>query len=207
MRLWDLTSPQCAALLRLENVATTPLVAFDPDGMRFALATAPFVRIYAMNQLSTGPVAEFNLDESIRSISVHKAQGRFNPSFVGLSYDPTGTYLLISTNQGMAFVFDAINGRMHSVVGEFDLSATPSTSTRASDACFSPDSQFVLRGMSDGSIKCWKRETAVLVKTWKGMHHSAVRCLKFNPTMLNFASACNNLNLWLPKLDGVGTQK
>jgi WD40 repeat protein len=57
----------------------------------------------------------------------------------------------------------------------------------------------VLRGSSDGSVRCWNRKTAALVKTWEHAHTAPVRCIKFNPTALNFTSTCNNINMWIPK--------
>jgi COMPASS component SWD2 len=181
---------------------TKPIVAFDPDGMLFAMALAPFVRLYNLKQLSSGPFAEFNLEDSIRSVSTHKAQGRFNPQFVGLKFDAKGKHILLTTNQGLVLVLDSFQGTLESVIGDFELSPSQNT-----EACFSADSTYVFKGSVDGSIRCWNRANASLIRTWDSVHTAPVRCLKFNPIMANFASTCVNLNLWLPRLDTAENSK
>lgn len=196
VRCWDVSTPTCLALLNCDKaVNPRPLIAFDPSGVMFALVSSPWVRMYSLKQLEGGPFLEVNLEESLREVSAHKCSGRFSPTFTSCKFDLNGQYLCIATNQGLTLVIDSFYGRLESVLGDFEINMPYST-----EACFTPDGKYVMRGGTDGAIRCWNRKTAALVKTWEHNHTTSVRCLKFNPVMLNFTSTCTNINMWLPKL-------
>lgn len=196
VRFWDLNMPECTAVLTMEaGPKSRPLVAFDPSGKLIAVASVPWVRLYNLAQLERGPFLEFNLEDSLRSVSTHRCQGRLNPTFTSCKFDPTGVHIMLVTNQGLTLIVDSFAGTLETVLGDFEVSTMTAT-----EACFSPDSQYVLRGSLDGTVRCWNRKTAHLVKQWENMHSGAVRCIKFNPVALNFTSTCSHINMWLPKL-------
>ena len=172
-----------------------PIVAFDPSGQLVVVASAPWLRMFNMAQLDRGPFLEVNLEESLNIYSIHRYQGRLNPNFTSCKFDPTGNYILLATNQGVVLVLDSFNAKIESVIGDFEVNQSIST-----EACFSPDSKYILRGTSDGSIRCWNRTTAEILRSWDGQHSGPVRCLKFNPMYLNFTSTCSKVNMWLPRL-------
>lgn len=197
VRFWDLSSPNCIALMPMDPSAKSrPLVAYDPSGKLVVVASAPYVRMFNMAQLDRGPFLEVSLEDSIGIYSTHRYQGRFNPSFTSCKFDPTGNYIMITTNQGLVLILDSFKASIESVIGDFEVNQTIYT-----EACFTPDSKYVLKGNSEGSIRCWNRGTTELVRAWDGHHSGPVRCLKFNPTHLSFASTCSKLNLWIPRLN------
>lgn len=197
VRFWDLTNTDCVALMPTDpNAKSRPMVAFDPSGMLVVVASAPWLRMFNMAQLDRGPFLEVSLEDSINAYSTHRYQGRFNPTFTSCKFDPTGNHILLTTNQGLVLVLDSFKGTIDSVIGDFEVNQTIST-----EACFSPDSQYVLRGTNDGSVRCWNRTNGQLLRAWDGHHSGPVRCLKFNPMHLNFTSTCNKVNMWLPRLN------
>jgi COMPASS component SWD2 len=69
------------------------------------------------------------------------------------------------------------------------------------EASFSPDSQFVISGSTDGRIHIWNAENGQKVCVLNGDHKSAVQCVLFNPKYMMMASACSSMSFWLPNID------
>ena len=85
------------------------------------------------------------------------------------------------------------------------------------EASFSPDSQFVISGSSDGRIHIWNSDTGTKVCVLNGDHHDPVQCVQvldqtiqsnssnsmfqFNPKYMMMASACSKMSFWLPSVE------
>jgi len=69
------------------------------------------------------------------------------------------------------------------------------------EASFSPDSQFVISGSSDGRIHIWNSENGQKVCVLNGDHRSPVQCVQFNPKYMMMASACQVMSFWLPTIE------
>lgn len=66
------------------------------------------------------------------------------------------------------------------------------------EASFSPDSQFIFSGSTDGLVHNWNADTGFKVCVLNGDHPSPVQCVQFNPKYMMLASACTNMAFWLP---------
>ena len=61
------------------------------------------------------------------------------------------------------------------------------------EASFSPDSQFVLCGSSDGKIHIWSVEKGNKVAVLNSDHLDTIQCVQFNPKNMMFASTCQHM--------------
>jgi WD40 repeat protein len=90
-------------------------------------------------------------------------------------FDPTGRYLLMSTNTALIVVLDAITGeKLH------ELTSFQNGSGRNVEASFSPAGEYVLAGSDDGTIHVWETATGEEVTVWSG-HQQAVQLVRWNP--------------------------
>lgn len=71
----------------------------------------------------------------------------------------------------------------------------------AIEASFSPDSQFIFSGSTEGRIHVWNADTGSKVCVLNGDHPNPVQCVQFNPKYMMLVSACTNLGFWLPSIE------
>lgn len=69
------------------------------------------------------------------------------------------------------------------------------------EASFSPDSQFVFSGSTDGRVHVWNAETGFKVCSLTGDHPGPTQCVQFNPKYMMLASSCTNMAFWLPAVE------
>lgn len=69
------------------------------------------------------------------------------------------------------------------------------------EASFSPESNFIFAGSTDGLIHCWSIETGHKVCTLNGGHPGPTQCVQFNPRFVMLASACTNVAFWVPAVE------
>jgi WD40 repeat protein len=78
--------------------------------------------------------------------------------WTGLKFSPDGKTILISTNGSLIRLIDAFNGKlMQSFTGHVNTKSIPL------EASFSPDSQFVISGSTDGRVHIWNAENGTKV--------------------------------------------
>jgi len=186
IRLWDLRSNHCQGLMKL---AGRPVAAFDPDGLIFAAGiNSESVKLYDLRSFDKGPFSSFKLQADSQEIE-----------WTGLKFSPDGKSILISTNESMIKLIDSYNGAtLQSFTGHLNSKNLPL------EASFSPDSQFVISGSTDGRIHIWNAENGQKVCVLNGDHKSAVQCVLFNPKYMMMASACSSMSFWLPNIDDEG---
>jgi len=68
-------------------------------------------------------------------------------------------------------------------------------------ACFSPDSSYILCSSGDNRILIYKAESGEKVAEKQTDHTGPVQSIQFNPAFLMFASAHTNMLFWLPVID------
>lgn len=182
IRLWDLRSPNCQGLM---NLPGRPVSAFDPEGLIFAAGiNSESLKLYDLRSFDKGPFATF------------KMQQDKDCDWTGLKFSPDGKLILISTNGQVIRLVDAFQGApMQTYTGQANNKGLPL------EASFSPDSQFVFSGSTDGKLHCWSTETGAKVVILNGEHQGPVQCVQFNPKYMMLASACNNMLFWLPQLE------
>ncbi|TMS19686.1 WD repeat-containing protein 82 [Larimichthys crocea] len=174
IRIWDLRSPNCQGLT---NPLGKPVCSFDPDGLIFAAGVeSQAIKLYDVRAFDKGPFASF--------------ETRFNRvcDWTGLKFSNDGKQILISTNGGMIRVLNAFNGSVLHTFSGYNNSKGISL-----EACFTPDSQFVMIGSEDGRVHVWSTESGMKVAVLDGKHPGPINTLQFNPRYMTFASACTNM--------------
>jgi len=184
IRLWDVRSNHCQGFMKLGG---RPVASFDPEGIIFAAGIgSESVSLYDLRSFDKGPFAKFKADNG----DIEEVK------WTGLKFSPDGRHILISTNNSIIKLMDSRSGVvLQSFTGHLNSRKSPL------EACFTPDSQFVLSGSSDGSIHVWKVETGRKVTVLKGRHVEPVLCVSFNPRMMVMTSACSLVSFWLPTID------
>nr|XP_020497987.1 WD repeat-containing protein 82-like [Labrus bergylta] len=174
IRIWDLRSPNCRGLT---NPLGKPVCSFDPDGLIFAAGVESLaITLYDLRAFDKGPFASF--------------ETRFNRAcdWTGLRFSNDGKQILISTNGGMIRILNAFNGSvLHTFSGYNNSKGIPL------EACFTPDSQFVMIGSEDGRVHVWSTESGMKVAVLDGKHPGPINTLQFNPRYMTFASACTQM--------------
>ncbi|XP_055365201.1 uncharacterized protein LOC114855832 isoform X3 [Betta splendens] len=174
IRIWDLRSPDCQGLT---NPLGKPVCSFDPDGLIFAAGVeSQAIKLYDLRAFDKGPFASF--------------ETRFNRAcdWTGLKFSNDGKQILISTNGGMIRVLNAFSGSVLHTFSGYNNSRGVTL-----EACFTPDSQFVMIGSEDGRVHVWSTESGMKVAVLDGKHTGPINTLQFNPRYMTFASACTNM--------------
>ncbi|KAK7102482.1 WD repeat-containing protein 82-like [Littorina saxatilis] len=182
IRLWDLRSQNCQGLMHLTG---RPVAAFDPEGLIFgAGVNSESVKLYDLRSFDKGPFATFKLPQDKEC------------DWTGLKFSPDGKLILISTNGSVIRLIDAFHGTpLQTFVGFQNNRGIPL------EACFTPDSQFVFCGSTDGKVHCWSTETGAKIAILSSDHPGPIQNLQFNPKYMMMATACTNMAFWLPCVD------
>nr|CAG4637810.1 EOG090X073E [Chydorus sphaericus] len=182
LRLWDLRSPNCQGLMHLTS---RPVAAFDPEGLIFAAGVnSESVKLYDLRSFDKGPFASFRLN-------VEKTC-----EWTGLKFSPDGKMILLSTNGGIIRIIDAFNGNATQT-----LSGVQNDKKLPLEASFSPDSQFVASGSTDGKVHIWHAESGHKLCSFNGDHTGPVQCCQFNPKYMMMASCCSTMAFWIPSVE------
>jgi len=182
VRLWDLKSPTCQGMMSLVG---RPVAAFDPEGLIFAAGiNSETVKLYDLRSFDKGPFNSFRLPQEK------------DCDWTGLKFSPDGKTIVISTNGSVLRLIDAFTGSPL-----FAFGGHQNSKRLALEASFSPDSQFVFCGSTDGHIHVWNAEAGTKVTVLNGEHAGPVQCVQFNPKYMMLASACSNMAFWLPSTE------
>ncbi|GIY94489.1 WD repeat-containing protein 82, partial [Caerostris extrusa] len=179
VRLWDVRSPNCQGLV-VEN--GRPIAAFDPDGQVFAVAVnSEEIKLYDIRSFDKEP---FN---------VFVPYNQRNSDWTCLKFSPDGRLILISTNGSDVHLLDAYHGRPLTT-----FSSRVNSKNIPLEASFSPDSQFIFSGSSDGAIHVWNSETLLREAVLHSGYTNPVHCVQFNHKYMMLVSASNNMVFWTP---------
>lgn len=183
IRLWDLRSPNCQGVMHVPG--NKPVVNFDPEGLIFAVGyNSEMVKLYDLKSFDKGPFNSFKLPQDKGC------------DWSGLKFSPDGKTILISTNGSVIHLIDAFQGTpLQSFSGHINNKGIPL------EASFSPDSQFVFSGSTDGKIHVWHAESGKKTAELTCEQAGPVQCVQFNPKYMLLASACNSMAFWLPSID------
>ncbi|WIA36692.1 hypothetical protein OEZ86_007970 [Tetradesmus obliquus] len=179
VRLWDVRTPQCQAVLTCPCQAT---VAYDQQGLVFAVGLDNgIIKLFDAGNYEQGPFETFTVPD-LRNSPV---------PFTHLSFSNDGK-LLLGVAEGRAFVLDAFTG---SLLRSFPNGVTEAGA--APEASLSYDGQYVLSGCEDKSVRVWNVTTGAQVAAWAG-HAGVPHCVKWAPRRLLAASACSAVCVWVP---------
>ncbi|XP_037087019.1 WD repeat-containing protein 82 [Pollicipes pollicipes] len=184
LRLWDLRSPNCQGLMHLSG---RPVAAFDPEGLIFAAGVnSESLKLYDLRSFDKGPFTTFKLSQEKEC------------DWTGVKFSPDGKTLLVSTNGSIIRLVDAFTGQpLQTFTGHLNNKGI------ALEASYSPDSQFVFSGSTDGRLHVWNAENGYKLCVLNADHTGPVQCVQFNPKYMMLASACTNMAFWLPNMDEV----
>lgn len=199
LRIWDLRSPNCQGVLHLQG---RPVAAFDPEGLIFAAGVnSESIKLYDLRSFDKGPFITFMLNQEKEC------------DWTGIKFSKDGKTILISTNGSIIRLIDAFHGTpLQSFTGRyfmikvsliFYISLIGHLNNKGIpiEASFSPDSQFIFSGSSDGRVHVWNADTGFKVCVLNGDHPNPVQCVQFNPKYMMMVSACTNLAFWLPSIE------
>lgn len=190
VKLWNLKEDKFLGTLTAPSPPTG--VNYDPEGLIFAVGIkSDLILLYDVRNYHRGP---FN---------TIKFSGKNPPHLVweSLKFSPNGKQILITTNTGELFVNDAFSGQplYKMVVGI--KSNTPID--HPCEACYTPDSQYILCGGLDGCVYAYESAKGGIVSVLRNERANAepVQCVKFNPTYMLMASACSKMAFWIPTVE------
>lgn len=185
IRLWDLRHPVCLGLMHLPG---RPVANFDPEGLIFAAGiSSDTIKLYDLRSFEKGPFSNFKISKNERDVGIE---------WTGLKFSPDGKTILVSTNGSMIKLIDAFDGHViHSFTTHSNVRNIPL------EASFSPDSQFIMCGSSDGKIHIWNAEKGNKVAVLNSEHSETIQSVQFNPKFMMFVSTCQQMIFWLPQLE------
>lgn len=115
------------------------------------------------------------------------------PEITMIKFSNSGANMLFATVSNKIIILDAFKGTL--VAEFFGFQNNLKSSLEVS---FTPDSKSVIGGSEDGIIYIWDIEKRIEVCKLEG-HMKPVTHVKFSPTHVMMASACQNVVFWIPK--------
>lgn len=208
LRMWDLRLPDCQHDLHFWG---RPIAAYDPDGIVFAVGInypTKCIKLYDTRVFSRGPFTTFNMSDEKEC------------DWIALKFSNDGKTILISSNGSSTQLIDAFSGTHHrNLTGKIGgikilnnfinkinelLQSTGYVNSEGIpiESSFSPDSQFVFAGSTDGRVHVWNAASGHKICILNSGHHSSVQCVQFNPKYVMLSSACSDVSIWLPATVG-----
>lgn len=217
VRLWDTQTKNWQGQLFLRSPY---LAAYDPSGTVFAVAcpSSGSVLLYDIRNYDKAPFSTIDVVEQCRGVdSQHLVKG-----WTKLEFSNDGKSILVGTKGRGHFLLDAFQGNLKAHLrrpaggthrlaagetlpsnGAGPAATDPSAFESSGDCCFAPDGRYVLSGGSKQDVLVWDTlkqpsESKVLDPTWTLPDKREAAVLAFNPRFNFFATADQDLVLWLP---------
>eukprot|EP01127_Copromyxa_protea_P023465 TRINITY_DN8785_c0_g1_i1.p1 TRINITY_DN8785_c0_g1~~TRINITY_DN8785_c0_g1_i1.p1 ORF type:complete len:317 (-),score=19.36 TRINITY_DN8785_c0_g1_i1:42-938(-) len=176
VRVWDTRVASCQGVIhKTGRVVTT----FDPQGILFAVGSDEnAISLYDIKSYDRAPFLLFKFN-------------RTPFQWKSLEFSYNGRSILGLTDDNTIFLIDAFNGNVQ-------LELKIEEGLQVLSASFTPDSQFILAGLSDNSVRVWSSHSGVTVTNLSSSSTPSV--LKWNPKRLMFATCGKELAFWAPKV-------
>lgn len=181
--LWDQRAEKCQSLLRVQG---RPAVAYDDQGLVFAIAFGGFIRMFDARKYEKGPFDIFSVGGDISDANVVK-------------FSNDGRLMLLTTMDGHIHVLDSFHGTLL-----FTFNVKPVSCNSTLEASFSPEGTFVLSGSGDGSVYVWNIRTGKEVACWLSSEKEPP-VIKWAPGSLMFTTGSSELSFWIPDLSKLGS--
>ncbi|CAE8721202.1 unnamed protein product, partial [Polarella glacialis] len=182
--LWDLRQDRPVAKI---NGQGTTIANFDQQGLVFAASVGqPKIHLFDTRNYAKGEFTSFDLRTHLTG----------NPVAQTVQFSPCGKYLLVRTASQLVLV-DAFDGEL---VCEFPVGGADSAAPAGSPAPvpgFSPDSQYVISGVTGGDVCVWQSTNARLVHRLEG-HTATPARTAFSPAHALVVTAAETLAWWIP---------
>ncbi|GJN69523.1 histone H3 methyltransferase complex and RNA cleavage factor II complex, subunit SWD2 [Purpureocillium lilacinum] len=215
VRLWDTQTKHWQGQLLLRNPA---LAAYDPSGTVFAVAcpSSGTILLYDVRNYDKAPFTTIDIMEQCRGIDTqYLVKG-----WTKLEFSNDGKSLLLGTKGSGHVLLDAFEGSLKAYLrkpsggtrrqapGETTglangtAAADPSSFDSSGDCCFAPDGRFVISGTRQ-DVLVWDTlspppDNKILEPTWTLPDKREAAVVSFNPRFNFFATADQDLVLWLP---------
>jgi COMPASS component SWD2 len=214
VRFWAANTKNSTGSLKLNSPY---LSAFDPSGQVFAIGspTSGEILLYDHRNFDKAPFATFDVLEKCGfADTIYTTKG-----WTKLEFSNDGKFILLGTKGAGHFLIDSFDGTLRAYLhksesganrlaaGE-DPSVNGSSSTgpvlheSSGDCCFTPDGRYVLGG-SKSKVLIWDTLSPVdgdqtLEPTYAFESPQQAAVLAYNPRFNFFATADEDLTLWLP---------
>lgn len=189
MRLWDLRSPHCIGVTRIEGDARRPVATFDDRGLVLALACAGgLIKLFDPTSMSNGPFESFDISQSLGTPH----------DFASIAVSKDDSSILLGTAQGACYGVDAWKGELlHTYTGYANGQGFPL------EATYSHDGKAVLCGSEDGSIWRWDAQAGNALGEPLVGHGEPLALVRCNPTrQLVVGASASAVSWWLPVSSG-----
>lgn len=192
VRLWDARlghhNAQVAQLLRANSACSRPIAAFDPlQGLFFAVAQdSRIVHFYDIRRCAPGGTAAV-IATPFRTFHIPPEQVQSNVT--GLDFSPNGLAMVASSDGDRITLFSIESRRAFSL-------ANFNGCGMAIQATFTPDSQYVVSGSTNGSLHFWRVLDRKREATVEGDCSLPIQCVRYNPKHATLVTACKNVAFW-----------
>lgn len=196
--LWDLKQDRPVAKI---NGQGPSLATFDQQGLVFAACMGQTkIHLFDTRNYAKGEFTTFDLS--------HHLKKEAQPLAHFVKFSPCGKYLLVRTKNRLVLM-DAFDGE---VICEYPVGASGTNGAAAEPANtpppmpgFSPDSNYVISGVSGGDVCVWSTTNARLVHRLEG-HTATPTHAAFSPTHALAVTAAETVAWWIPDRSKVDVQ-
>ena len=141
------------------------MASFDPEGLIFAVGVqSEQIKLYDVRSFEKGPFSTFK----------YKIENGCD--WTGVKFSQDGKLMMLTTNGAVVRVVEAFEGKPM-----FTLSGYQNNKGIHIEASFTPDSQYVISGSTDGKLHLWRTDTGHRIGILTGEHSHPVTNVQFNP--------------------------
>eukprot|EP00440_Ansanella_granifera_P050343 gb/GFBE01054562.1/.p1 GENE.gb/GFBE01054562.1/~~gb/GFBE01054562.1/.p1 ORF type:complete len:341 (+),score=43.00 gb/GFBE01054562.1/:1-1023(+) len=179
--LWDLRQDRPTAKI---NGQGTTIASFDQQGLVFAASVGqPKIHLFDTRNYAKGEFTSFDLRPYLKG----------DPVAHSVQFSPCGKYLLVRTASQLVLI-DAFDGEL---ICEYPVAVDETGSAATPVPGFSPDSQYIISGVSGGDVCVWSTINARLVHRLEG-HTATPTRASFSPAHALVVTAAETLAWWIP---------
>ena len=150
------------------------MASFDPEGLIFAVGVqSEQIKLYDVRSFEKGPFSTFK----------YKIENGCD--WTGVKFSQDGKLMMLTTNGAVVRVVEAFEGKPM-----FTLSGYQNNKGIHIEASFTPDSQYVISGSTDGKLHLWRTDTGHRIGILTGEHSHPVTNVQFNPRYVLSCAYC-----------------